>query len=86
MCGRYASYTPPDAIRRLLWAVNLARNVAPSWNVAPSQQATTVPSHPVVGEWFLDLLTLSFASYWVVDLRAEHRWYCDFLPTLPKLI
>jgi len=47
MCGRYTSLTPPSAIRALLRAVNPVPNVAPSWNVASSQQAMVVRRHPV---------------------------------------
>jgi putative SOS response-associated peptidase YedK len=45
MCGRYASFTPPSAIRALMRAVNSVPNMAPSWNVAPSQQAMVVRRH-----------------------------------------
>src|ERR1700731_1402051 len=49
MCGRYASYTPPSAIRALVRVTNVP-NAAPSWNVAPSQQAMAMRRHPETGE------------------------------------
>ena len=57
MCGRYASFLPPEAIARLFRTTGALPNVAPSWNVAPSQQAMVVRRHPETGERHLDLLT-----------------------------
>ena len=73
MCGRFASYTPPDAIARLVKAVNPVPNVAPSWNIAPSQQAMAVRRHPKTGERHLDLLTWGFVPHWVEDPRTERK-------------
>jgi len=41
----------------MVGAVNPLSNVAPSWNIAPSQPAMVVQRHPVTGERHLDLLT-----------------------------
>ncbi len=43
----------------LVKAVNPVLNVAPSWNIATSQQATTVPRRSKTGEHYLDLLSQS---------------------------
>jgi putative SOS response-associated peptidase YedK len=56
MCGRYASYLPPEAIARLFCTVNPLPNVAPTWNLTPSQDAMVVRRHPGTGERHLDLL------------------------------
>lgn len=63
MCGRFASFTPPDAIARMVKAVNPVPNVAPSWNITPSQQAMAVRRHPKTGERHLDLLTWGFVPH-----------------------
>jgi putative SOS response-associated peptidase YedK len=56
MCGRYASFLPAAAIARLFRTVNPLPNVAPSWNIAPTQDAMVVRRHPDTGERHLDLL------------------------------
>jgi putative SOS response-associated peptidase YedK len=56
MCGRYASSRPPEFLARLFHTVNRLPNVAPSWNIAPSQDAMVVRRHPDTGERHLDLL------------------------------
>ena len=33
MCGRYASYLPPEALRRIFRSVNPLPNFEQSWNV-----------------------------------------------------
>lgn len=73
MCGRFASTTPPDAIARLVKAMNPVPNVAPSWNIAPSQQAMAVRRQPKTGERHLDLLTWGFVPHWAKDLKAERK-------------
>lgn len=73
MCGRFARFTPPAAVARLVKAVNPVLNVAPSWNVAPSQQAMTVRRHPKTGERHLDLLTWGFIPHWAKDPKAERK-------------
>jgi len=56
MCGRYASSRPPEFVAHLFHTVNPLPNVAPSWNIAPSQDAMVVRRHPDTGERHLDLL------------------------------
>jgi putative SOS response-associated peptidase YedK len=73
MCGRHATFTPQSAIRALVRAANPAPNVAPSWNVAPSQQAFVVRRHPKTGERRLDLLTWGFLPHWAVDPKAGRK-------------
>jgi putative SOS response-associated peptidase YedK len=73
MCGRYASTTPPEMVRRLVKSVNPVPNIAPSWNVAPSQQALAVRRHPQTGERHLDLLTWGFLPRWADDPKAERK-------------
>jgi type IV secretory pathway VirB10-like protein len=42
MCGRYTSFLPAEAVARMFHTVNPLPNVAPSWNVAPTQSAMVV--------------------------------------------
>ncbi len=42
MCGRYASYLPPEAIARLFGTVNPLPNLRPTWNLAPTNDAPVV--------------------------------------------
>jgi putative SOS response-associated peptidase YedK len=49
MCGRYASFLPAEAMARILGTVNPLPNLAPSWNVAPTQDAAVVRRHPDTG-------------------------------------
>ena len=42
MCGRYASYLPPEAIARLFGTVNPLPNLQPTWNLAPTDSAPVV--------------------------------------------
>ena len=73
MCGRFVSTTPPGVIARMVKAVNPVPNVAPSWNIAPSQQAMAVRRHPKTGERHLDLLTWGFVPHWADDPNTERK-------------
>jgi putative SOS response-associated peptidase YedK len=67
MCGRYASSQPPEFVARLFRTVNALPNVAPSWNIAPSQDAMVVRRHPETGERHLDLLQWGLVPHWSKD-------------------
>ena len=84
MCGRYASFLPPEAIARLFHTAGALPNVAPSWNVAPSQQAMVVRRHPETGERHLDLLTWGLVPHWTKDLRAARRPICQRSDDFPQ--
>ncbi len=56
MCGRYASYLPPDAIAHLFGTVNPLPNVKPTWNMAPTQDAMVVRRDEESGGRHLDIL------------------------------
>lgn len=73
MCGRFVSTMPPEAIARMVKAVNPVPNMAPSWNIAPSQQAMAVRRHPKTGERHLDLLTWGFVPHWADDPNTERK-------------
>ena len=73
MCGRYASVTPPDAIARLTKVLRQIPNVAPSWNVAPTQEAMVVRLHPQTGERRLNLLRWGLVPNWSKDPTNERK-------------
>jgi putative SOS response-associated peptidase YedK len=64
MCGRYASYLPPEAIARIFRTVNPLPNIDPNWNMAPTLDAMVVRRHPQTGERHLDLLNWGLLPYW----------------------
>jgi putative SOS response-associated peptidase YedK len=67
LCGRYASFLPAEAIARIFGAVNPLPNLAPSWNVAPTQSALVVRRHPGTAERHLDLLRWGLLPYWTKE-------------------
>jgi putative SOS response-associated peptidase YedK len=56
MCGRYASYLPHSEIAALFRTQGELPNLAPNWNVAPTQTAPVIRRHPETGERGLDVL------------------------------
>jgi putative SOS response-associated peptidase YedK len=73
MCGRYASFLPADAIAQLFSTVNPLPNAAPSWNVAPTQNAMVVRRRPDTGERHLDLLTWGLVPHWTKDIHQARK-------------
>jgi len=73
MCGRYASILPAEAVARLFHTVNPLPNVAPSWNVAPTQSAMVVRRHPETGERHLDLLQWGLLPNWSKEPERAQR-------------
>lgn len=73
MCGRYAVFLPAEAIARLFGTVNPLVNVAPSWNIAPSQQAMVVRRHPETGRRHLGLLQWGLLPSFTKDPEHARR-------------
>jgi putative SOS response-associated peptidase YedK len=73
MCGRYASFLPAEATARLFRVTGPLPNVAPSWNVAPTQDAMAVRRHPDSGERRLDLLRWGLVPHFIKDLKSARR-------------
>jgi len=46
MCGRFASFLPAEAIARTFGTMNPLPNLAPSWTVAPTNDAAVIRQHP----------------------------------------
>jgi putative SOS response-associated peptidase YedK len=57
VCGRFASTLPLEQIARMFGIRSALPNLAPNWNVAPTQRAAVVRRHPETGDRTLDLLT-----------------------------
>ena len=73
MCGRYVQTMPADAMRQLFRTTGAPPNLAPSWNVAPTQSAPVVRRHPETGERHLDLLRWGLRPRWVKDPKGAKQ-------------
>lgn len=73
MCGRYASFLPPDLIARLFGTRNALPNLKPTWNMAPTMDAPIVRRHPDSGERHLDALTWGFVPSFTKILKEARR-------------
>ena len=73
MCGRYAGFLPPEALARLFRTGNPLPNVAPSWNVAPTQPAMVIRRHPTAGDRHLDLLRWGLVPNFTKDLKTARK-------------
>jgi putative SOS response-associated peptidase YedK len=73
MCGRYASFLPPDLIARLFGTKNPLPNLKPTWNMAPTMDAPVVRRHPETGERHLDALTWGFVPAFTKTLKEARR-------------
>lgn len=76
MCGRFATFTPVEAIRRQF------RVTAPlpegevaqlSWNIAPTQRAWVVRTNRETGDRHLDPLSWGLVPHWTKDLKRARR-------------
>jgi len=70
MCGRYTITAPVDALRRLFQFKNLP-NLAPRWNVAPTQPAPVVRETPAGRE--LKMLRWGLIPAWAKDASIGAR-------------
>jgi putative SOS response-associated peptidase YedK len=73
MCGRFASYLPPDAIRALFRTKNAVPNLPPSWNVAPTQAAMVVRLNPETNDRHLNLLKWGLIPHFTKVLKAARK-------------
>ncbi len=73
MCGRFASYLPPEAVRALFRTANALVNQPANWNVAPAQDAMVIRRHPQTGDRHLDLLRWGLVPSWTKDLKAARK-------------
>ncbi len=73
MCGRYASFLPPDLIARLFGTKNPLPNLKPTWNMAPTMTAPVVRRHPETGDRHLDALTWGLVPAFTKVLKEARR-------------
>ena len=73
MCGRFVQTMPADALRGLFRTAGVLPNLAPSWNVAPTQSAPVVRRHPETGERHLDPLRWGLRPCWVKDAKGARE-------------
>lgn len=73
MCGRYVQTMPAEVMRQLFRTGGAAPNLAPSWNVAPTQSAPVVRRHPETGERHLDLLRWGLRPRWVKNTKGARE-------------
>jgi putative SOS response-associated peptidase YedK len=73
MCGRFASQIPPDAMRAIFQTLNAVPNIAPTWNLAPTQPAMVVRRHPETSDRHLDLLRWGVIPHFTKDLKAARK-------------
>jgi putative SOS response-associated peptidase YedK len=73
MCGRYASFLPPELIARLFGTKNPLPNLKPTWNMAPTMDAPVVRRHPETGDRHLDPLTWGFVPAFTKTLKEARR-------------
>lgn len=67
MCGRYASKTPPEAMRQLFSTKNLVPNYPARFNLAPTQDGLVVRYNPAASERSLDVLRWGLVPHWAKD-------------------
>ena len=65
MCGRYVLTTPVEALRKLFRFTGPALNLAPRWNIAPTQDAPVVRLADKAIE--LVMLRWGLVPYWAED-------------------
>jgi putative SOS response-associated peptidase YedK len=71
MCGRYASFLPPEVLARLLKAVNPLPNLQPTWNMAPTLGAPVVRRHG--DERHLDVLKWGLVPSFTKDIDRARK-------------
>jgi putative SOS response-associated peptidase YedK len=73
MCGRYFQQRPPAEVARYFAAENPVPNLAPSWNLAPTQSALVLRRHPETGARHLDALRWGLVPRWAKDASGAAR-------------
>jgi putative SOS response-associated peptidase YedK len=73
MCGRHASFLPPDMVARLFGTKNTLPKLRPTWNTAPTMDAPLVRRHCETGKRHLDLLTWRFVPAFTKSVKDARR-------------
>jgi putative SOS response-associated peptidase YedK len=72
MCGRYASFLPPELIARLFRTTNATPNYKPTWNLAPTDDALVVRRANNDGR-HLDVMKWGLVPYFTKDLKKARK-------------
>ncbi|KAA2212659.1 SOS response-associated peptidase [Teichococcus oryzae] len=73
MCGRYFQYRDIGQVAEHFEAVPPLPNIAPSWNVAPTQDAPVLRRHPESGARHLGSLRWGLVPRWARDASGGAR-------------
>jgi hypothetical protein len=73
MCGRYASFLPPEFLARLFATVNPLPNLRPTWNLAPTDDAPVIRLDRETGARHLDVLKWGLITYFTKDLKTARH-------------
>jgi putative SOS response-associated peptidase YedK len=73
MCGRYASFLPPEFLARLFGTVNPPPNLQPTWNLAPTDDAPVVRLDRETGARHLDILKWGLIPYFTKEVKAARH-------------
>lgn len=72
MCGRFGLDIRPGSMREH-FGVNSPPNLAPRYNIAPSQDAACVMLHPESGERVVRLLRFGLIPHWAKDAKIGYK-------------
>lgn len=70
MCGRFASMTSPEAMRRIFGTKNATPDFLPRYNLAPTQDMLVVRYNSESGERCLDIVKWGLIPSWAADPRV----------------
>jgi putative SOS response-associated peptidase YedK len=73
MCGRFSSTLSAELIRQMFGTIGDVPNLAPSWNLAPSQNALVVRRHAESSTRRLDALRWGLIPHFTKDLKAARK-------------
>jgi putative SOS response-associated peptidase YedK len=84
MCGRFAAQLPPELVARLFRTSGPLPNIAPNWNVAPTQAAMVIRRNPDSGERSLDVLSWGLVPFFTKDVKKAQRPFNARSETAPS--
>ncbi len=73
MCGRFATQLSPELVARLFRTSGDVPNIAPNWNIAPTDPAMVIRRDPDSGERHLGVLRWGFVPFSTKDLKKAPR-------------
>jgi putative SOS response-associated peptidase YedK len=73
MCGRYASFLPPEALARLFGTTGPLPDLEPTWNMAPTKGAPIVRLDPETRERRLEVAKWGLVPFFAKDLAKVRK-------------